>query len=90
MNFSEVIYELTGAVDGVNRTFTVPTMFELGSFRPIVNGVIYLAEDEQWGAEELNPTTIRFFIAPKAGFILQGFYREPIAEGSPFSGGSIP
>lgn len=90
MNFAEVIYELVGAVDGVNRTYTVPTQFELGSFRPIVNGIVYSESDEQWGVDELNVTTVRFFIAPKVGFVLQGFYREPVAIGSPFSGGSIP
>lgn len=89
-NSSETVLDLVGAVDGVNRTFTVPTRFLLGSFRAVVNGIFYPSDDERWGYSELNPTTIRFAVAPKAGCRIQGFYSEPQAEGSPFSGGSIP
>ena len=83
MNYAETIQTLIGTIDGANTDFTVPTQFELGSTRGIVNGLTYEPGDEQWGHSELNETTVRFVNAPKVGFRLQMFYREPIAEGSP-------
>lgn len=91
MSYSKtVVYPLTGDVDGVNRDFTVPTLFELGTLIVAINGLIYQPDDEQFGYAELNSTTVRFDTAPKAGSVLQGIYAEPQAEGSPFSGGTIP
>jgi hypothetical protein len=90
MDFFEIIRPLEGVVDGVNRTFTVPTRFVLGTTQAMVNGVSYASGDAEWGYVELNPTTIRFNRAPKSGFVLSLFYREARAEGSPFSGGVIP
>lgn len=82
-NFSEVTHDLIGAVDGANTDFTVPTQFVLGSTRGIVNGAWYPPDDEQWGHDELNETTVRFKNPPKTGFRMQLHYREPIADGSP-------
>ncbi len=90
MDFAEVIRGLSPTPNGVNKDFTVPTRFELGSFRAIVNGLTYDPSHSQWGFAELNETTIRFNNAPKVGFDLQGFYREPYAEGSPFGPDPIP
>lgn len=90
MDFAEVINRLAPEPDGVETDFTVPSRFQLGSFRAIVNGIVYDPSDEQWGFAELNPTTVRFLHAPKAGFHLQGYYREPYAEGSPFGPDPIP
>lgn len=89
-NFAEKIEGLSPDPDGANKDFTVPTRFELGSFRAIVNGATVEPSDEQWGYAELNENTIRFTNPPKAGFRLQGFYREPYAEGSPFGPDPIP
>jgi hypothetical protein len=89
-DFAEKIEELTPEPDGVVTDFIVPTRFDLGSVRAIVNGIVYPPSDEQWGYAELNETTIRFTNPPKAGFVLQAFYREPYAEGSPFGPDPIP
>jgi len=90
MDFAEGIYNLSPAPDGVITDFTVPTRFVLGTFRGVVNGLIYPPADTQWGYAELDNTTIRFVNPPKVGFSLQGFYREPYAEGSPFGPDPIP
>jgi len=80
----EVIRDLAGDVNGVNKDYTSPTPFVLGTARAIVNGAPYSPSDDQWGYTELDDTTIRMNNAPKTGFIMQLFYREQIAEGSPF------
>ena len=90
MDFFETISQLIGTVDGANRNFTIVERFELGTPRAIVNGVVYEPSDEYFGYVELNSYTIRFAHAPKVGFRLQLFYRVAVAEGTPFSGGSIP
>lgn len=90
MDFYETISPLDGAVNGANRDFTVPVMFVLNSTRALVNGLVYGPTDEYFGYVELNSTTVRFAHAPKAGTVLQLFYRVATAEGSPFSGGAVP
>lgn len=90
LNFAEKIEDLTPDPDGAVKDFSVPTRFDLGSIRAIINGMATPADDDQWGYTELSDTTIRFTNAPKAGFRLQAFYREPYAEGSPFQDGVIP
>ena len=84
-NYAENIRDLEGDVDGVNTDFTSPTPFVPGAIRVIVNGVVYSPSDAQWGYSELNNTTIRMVTAPLTGYKMQIFYREPKAEGSPFS-----
>lgn len=85
-----VIEALIGDIDGANRDFTTPSTFELGTFRAVVNGRIYPPDDVEWGYEELCNNEIRFAKAPKVGFGLQGIYREPYVEGSPFGPSPIP
>lgn len=90
MDYAEVIRNLEGTVDGANRDFSTPTKFVLGTFRAIVNGSVYAPDDDDWGFQEMSEYTIRFNTAPKVGFDLQGYYREPVVDGSPIGPPPIP
>lgn len=83
-NFAEVIRDLSGTVDGANTDFTTSTPYVAGTIRVFVNGILYSPSDTQWGYTELDDTTIRMTTAPLSGYTMQAFYREQIAEGSPF------
>lgn len=83
-NFAEVIRDLAGTVNGSNKDFTTSTPYVAGTIRVFVNGISYSPSDAQWGYSELDDTTIRMTTAPLSGYIMQAFYREQIAEGSPF------
>jgi len=83
-NFAEVIRDLSGTVNGVNKDFTTSTPYVAGTIRVFVNGILYSPADTQWGYSELDDTTIRMTTAPLSGYTMQAFYREQIAEGSPF------
>jgi len=90
-DFAEIIRSLSGTVDGANKDFTTPAPYVAGTIRVIVNGIVYPPDDTQWGYSELDDTTIRMTTAPLSGYTMQAFYREQIAEGSPFHpSGSYP
>jgi len=79
-----VIKDLTGTVNGSNRVFTTPTAFESGTFRPIWNGSVYNQDDDTFGCVEDSSTQVTLTTAPLTGTIMQGFYVEEVAVGSPF------
>lgn len=85
------IFELSGATDGVNRTFIAPSPFQIASFRLIWNGQVYAPDDLRHGWTAIDTVTIETFVAPRAGDILQAFYKEQtpgssdeVVIGSPF------
>lgn len=78
-----VIKELTGVVDGVNATFTTPTIYRAGTIRPIINGVVYSQGDDRFGCAEIDNTSIELNSAPAAGYIVQAFYEEAVSIGLP-------
>lgn len=87
---------LLGVTNGINVVFTTPTEFEAGSLRLIANGQVYEPDDDRWGWTETGSNEITLTRAPRAGDILQAFYRDlvgiPVApveiiKGSPFSPG---
>jgi len=81
---SAVIKKLIGTVDGVNTTFTTPTSFITGSFRPIWGGIVYEQNDPRFGCVENSNTSITLNSSPDPGEEMQGFYIEEEAIGSPF------
>ena len=88
---ASVIVELTGTVDGVNTVFTTPEAFLAGSFRPVINGTSYEQDDDRFGCVENSETQVTMTTAPLIGDVVQGFYIEKDAEGSPFDpDGAVP
>jgi len=80
----EKIVELVGVVDGANQDFTTPSVYILGTFRLIVNGIIYASDHPYYGWTEVDNTTIQTVTPPEAGSLMQGFYQEAEPQGSPF------
>ena len=78
-----VITELTGTVNGVNATFTTPTVYRTGTIRPIINGVVYPQADDDWGCTEVDEETITLNTAPETGYLVQAFYEEAVSIGLP-------
>lgn len=74
------ILELSGVVDGVNKTFTTPTTYVSGSIRIIVNGLSYEEDDDEYGWSEISGTTIEMDNAPLTGDIIQAFYLDEDSE----------
>ena len=86
-----VVKTLTGTINGSNTDFTTPEEFVAGSFRPIINGIVYEVDDDDWGCTEIDTETIRLNTAPETGYSVQGFYVQADVTGSPFDpGGSFP
>lgn len=53
---------LSGAVDGVNKTFVAPEPFKAGSVRLFLNGLVCFD-----GFTEVDSTTIELDVAPLTG-----------------------
>lgn len=81
---SAVIKRLIGVVDGSNTSFSTPTPFILGSFRPIWGGVTYEKDHPRFGCVENSSTSISLNTPPETGEEMQGFYIEEDSVGSPF------
>lgn len=85
------LVQLTGSVDGHNRTYQTPTQYEPGSIKVMINGQVQDVADERLGWEEVAPNAIEMFVAPKVGDFIQAFYRDQAGiiglddvQGSPF------
>jgi hypothetical protein len=81
---ASVVKTLSGTINGSNRVFDTPTTYVAGSIIPIINGVVYAAADDDWGCAEVDSNTIRLNTAPAVGYLVQAFYVESEATGSPF------
>jgi len=75
------IFVLAGVTDGANRVFTAPSAFYIPSFRLIWNGQVYEPDDVRHGWSPLDTLNIETFVAPRAGDVLQAFYKELTAGG---------
>lgn len=88
---TEKIELLSGDVDGVNLVFVAPIPFAAGSFRLVLNGLFYDADDSTFGWTEVNTTTVTLTTAPVAGDVVQGFFTALSSTGSPVDPeGSLP
>lgn len=91
----EVLQELATVPDGVKVIFETPTRYKAGTFRLIVNGLSYEADDDRYGWTELNDLAVQITLPPRADDLLQGFYTDLdlsnaetlFAIGSPFGPG---
>lgn len=63
-----------GAVDGVNRDFTVAADYRSGSVLVLVNGLARERTNTADGWVELPPRTIRLHEAPRTGEVVQVQY----------------
>jgi len=94
------IRALAGTTDGLNKVFTTPTEFQAGSFRLVLNGQLYEPADPIFGWTETGTNQVVLTTAPRAGDVLQAFYRDylgievsgtgDVIVGSPFFPGEIP
>ncbi len=90
--YNSVLRELSGAVNGLNKTFLTPSKYVETTIRVIVNGQVYEYDDEQYGWIEIDDETIEMFEAPVATDVMQAFYQDLDSEhlgldnvkGSPF------
>jgi len=85
------IVTLSGAANGVNKTFHTPTAYVTGTLRVVHDGLVYEPDDDKWGWTEIDNTTIEFTEAPWTDDRIQAFYQESSAipsidnvQGSPF------
>ncbi len=74
--YLSTIEELSGTIDGVNKTFTTPSAYVPGSIKVIWNGQLYDESDEIKGWSETDDTTIEFTNAPISGDVLLAFYQD--------------
>jgi hypothetical protein len=81
---AEVFKRLTGDVDGVNTTYATPTNYVAGTFRLVLNGVVYESDHPAFGFTETPPDQVELDVAPLTGEEVTGFYTELVADGSPF------
>jgi len=70
------ILALAGVVDGANKAFVTPSRYVEETLRVIWNGQVYEPTDDVWGWTETSDTTIEMKRAPRAGDVLQAFYKE--------------
>lgn len=92
------IRALAGTTNGINKVFTSPTEYQAGSFRLVLNGQVYEPTDDVFGWTETGTNEVTLTTAPRAGDVLQAFYRDytgvevaPTDEvvGSPFYPGEL-
>lgn len=92
------IRALAGTTNGINKVFTTPTEYEAGSLRLVWNGQVYEPTDSIWGWAETGTNEITLTTAPRAGDVLQAFYRDytgvpvdptDVVVGSPFYPGEL-
>lgn len=65
-----MIFTLTGAIDGSNKTFTSSTAFAPGSANLVLNGRIWQRTDASWGLTETSSTTVLLNSAPQVGDVV--------------------
>jgi len=73
---ASVIKGLIGDVNGVNTTFSTPTVYTSGTIRVIVNGQVYEPNDDEYGWSEINTSTIQMSKAPLEDDVVQAFYQD--------------
>lgn len=92
------IRALAGTANGVNVVFTTPTEYQAGSLRLVLNGQVYEPTDSTFGWAETGTNEITLTTAPRAGDVLQAFYRDytgvtvdptDVVVGSPFYPGEL-
>lgn len=91
-HYSSVIRELSGSINGSNKTFVTPTKYVSGTIRVIVNGQVYESNEDVYGWSETDDETVELNEAPRTGDVLQAFYQDKDSEhlgtimvGSPFN-----
>jgi hypothetical protein len=72
---------LEGTIDGVNRTFTLPSgqVYVSGSLTLIHNGLT-IHQTDTFGFAEVNSTTILLNIAPQTSDVLLAFFDDSTVE----------
>ncbi len=92
------IRALSGTANGINKVFTTPTEYQAGSLRLVWNGQVYEPTDSIFGWTETGTNEITLTTAPRAGDVLQAFYRDftgttvdptDVVIGSPFYPGEL-
>jgi hypothetical protein len=92
------IRALSGTTNGVNKVFATPTEYQAGSLRVVWNGQVYEPTDDYFGWVETGTNQVTLTTAPRAGDVLQAFYRdltgvevdpEDVVVGSPFYPGEL-